>query len=129
MFQQPVAIQIGEQVFEECYALGLRKVLIDPRLLTGEISPVDKLEIAEAMATQQMVFPSKHRHVLRVTHVGSPKLIDMDGFGEDVAANRRVNTHVTSSILSALNWLGIGNRRSWSTANSPEDSNTPTVPV
>ena len=97
-FDLPHFINAAKEIFAATYARGLRRIVIDARALEGEITLMDRFEMARMGAEMQ-------RQPLRLAFIASEHHIWPDRFGENVANNRGLATKVTTSETEALEWL------------------------
>ncbi len=106
-FQVEEALTIGKRIFEVCHLGKLVKVLLDARGVTGRLSLLDKIDLADSMAETQTEYIVNGDHRLWIAHVVSEGMSEAPRFAETLAANRGAKILVTTSMDEALRWLGV----------------------
>ena len=91
------------EIMRECQARGLRRVLIDGRGLTTEVSIADRYDLATQLANEG-------DRKLQLAIVVNPENRFTATF-EDTAANRGLKVRTTTSMQEALDYLGVAEDR------------------
>ena len=87
------------EIMRECQAHGLRRVLIDGRGLTSEVSIADRYDLATQLANEG-------HGKLQLAIVVKPENRFTATF-EDTAANRGLKVRTTTSMEEARTYLGL----------------------
>lgn len=87
-----------DAMFDACAAEDCSKVLFDCRAMTGEISTMNRFEIAQYGSMSLT-------HVGKIAMLGREDQILPDKFFENVAVNRGQNLKVFSDEDKAFEWL------------------------
>jgi len=91
--------QSSAQALERARALGVRRILVDARGLTGLLGTMDRFQLG--------IYFALHWDLsVRVAMVFSPETLEERKFLENVARNRAVPTQFFSDTQEALAWLG-----------------------
>ncbi len=106
-FRMEEVQRVGKRIFDFCYQANLVHVLIDARKVTGRLSLLAKIELADSMVESQMEYIIKGAPRLRIAHVLPDGMAEAPKFGETLAANRGAIIFVTTSTDEALRWLGV----------------------
>jgi len=104
-YDQADAEQIFCMAFETAARQKVPRVLLDCRKVTGELSTMDRFDLAEYVS--MLVLSRMNAESVRIAVVGVEPLIDPGRFGETVAVNRGVTGKVTTDLNEAMEWLGI----------------------
>lgn len=78
------------------------KVLIDASAVKGQLSRLDRYEVATFLSSQTAQQPLR---IKAIAIAGKEPLIDPARFGETVARNRGVNGRVFFDLDEAIEWL------------------------
>lgn len=106
-FQIEEVQDIGRRTFEICHLSKLAKVLVDARRITGRLSLLDKIDLADSMADRQMEYLVRGNRRLWIAHVVPEGMAEAPKFAETLAANRGARILVTTEMEEALRWLGV----------------------
>ncbi len=106
-FRVEEVLMIGRRIFEICHLARLVKVLMDARGVTGRLSLLDKIDLADSMAETQTEYIVNGDQRLWIAHVVSERMSEAPRFAETLAANRGAKILVTTSMDEALRWLGV----------------------
>lgn len=99
------AVQLVGAALEAASLHQQKRILIDARKVTGDLSTTQRFEFGEAVARLYSQRPETCAALIAL--VGSEPLIDPRRFGETVAVNRGAPVKATTDIQEALEWLGI----------------------
>lgn len=97
-FTMEAARRAVDEMVEACVREKCAKVLFDCRAMTGDLSVMNRFDIAKYGAL-------KIPHTVRIAMIARDDLILPDNFFENVARNRGVRVTVFTEIDKALEWL------------------------
>ncbi len=107
-YEASLAGEFTNQILETCKSHQPKKLLIDFRKVTGEMSTMDRFNVSVLAATKYFgAIATGKIQSCRYALVGSHPLVDSRKFEETVAVNRGVNIKVLTEMKDALVWLGV----------------------
>lgn len=99
------ALRIIQIALETADRSTLSKILFDWRNVRGQLTTMQRYELAEQGANLYAKMPAAGR--ILIAMVNNEETIDPERFGEEVAINRGVPVKVTTDMQEALDWLKI----------------------
>lgn len=99
------ALHIIQTALETADRNKLLKILFDWRNVQGQLTTMQRYELAEQGASLYAKMPAAGR--ILIAMVNNEETVDPERFGEEVAINRGVPLKVTTDMQEALMWLGI----------------------
>ena len=85
-----------------------KKILVDFRGMTGEISTAERFHFAEAGSIKYLQLVNEGKmNGCKFAYLGQTPQLDPRRYGETVGVNRGVMVKATDSISEAFDWLGI----------------------
>jgi hypothetical protein len=106
-FDLESATAMASRAIAAAEALGLDRILVDCRLVSGTLSTIERFTYANLVAQRHAGYMAARGHQLRVAYVGREPLIDPERFTETVAVNRGALVKMTTDLAEALAWLGV----------------------
>jgi hypothetical protein len=107
-FSLRFAQSIYDRVVQQAVQLGLPRVLIDARNVTGKPSQEERYAFGLFVATEQRLLTARSPELaLQVAVLGRQPLIDPQRFGETVAVNRGAKFKESEHLDEVLSWLGV----------------------
>jgi hypothetical protein len=96
------------EAVKAAHKAGLLKIMIDVRAVTGELTPAQRLGLAELEAAQRVeAVAGARRSDYRVAIIGWPPLLDPDSPAMHRARQRGTPLAMFETIAEALTWLGV----------------------
>jgi hypothetical protein len=107
-FELGEAQTLSAQFLDACIEHQLTKVVVDTRLVTGELSVSERFQYADFVA-RRIVDAAGVGRLKRpqLAYVGQPPILDPAEFGVVVALSRGVSAKTAGSIKEALVWLNV----------------------
>jgi hypothetical protein len=100
------------QILDALEQRNVRKVVVDGRALTGQLSPSERFAYGEFVAKEVNAQRSRIAgHAPQFAYVLNPPVLDPERLGENVAVNRGMHVKAFDNLDDALDWLGIDERR------------------
>jgi hypothetical protein len=107
-YEPSLADQITSQVIEACVKNQLPKVLVDIRKVEGQMSTMDRYNLATLAAKKYLDEKLAGKiQSTRFAWVENHPMVDPKKFGETVATNRGLNIKVFTEVKEALAWLEV----------------------
>jgi hypothetical protein len=100
------------QILDALEQRNARKVVVDGRALTGQLSPSERFAYGEFVAKEVNAQRSRIAgYAPQFAYVLNPPVLDPERLGENVAVNRGMHVKAFDNLDDALDWLGIDERR------------------
>lgn len=107
-FRLPQAQETFLQILEALEQRKVRKVVVDGRALTGQLSPSERFAYGEFVAKEVNAQRSRIAgHAPQFAYVLNPPVLDPERLGENVAVNRGMHVKAFDNLDDALDWLGM----------------------
>lgn len=105
-YESNLSMKAIQDVMNACVKHQSDKVLVDVRNLGGNMTAMDRFNIAQDFTAKYF----KEKKAGRISHVrfaylGNYPLIDPNRFGETVAVNRGLTMKASTELKGALDWL------------------------
>ena len=105
-YDLPEIPRILQGIIDGCVDHKATKVLIDLRSLAGNMTSMERFNIAQAFALKYFDELKAGRiSPIRFAYLGNYPMIDPNKFGETVAVNRGLTLKATTELKEALDWL------------------------
>jgi hypothetical protein len=99
---------LSVQFLDACIEHQLTKVVVDTRLMTGQLSVTERFQYADFVSRRVIDSIVNGRlKAPQLAYVGFAPIIDPEEFGVIVALNRGVSAKTAGTIDEALAWLGV----------------------
>jgi len=100
------------EILKTLESFKTKKVLVDCFQLKGVPSMMEYFKYSD-FANDELAKPlASGKHMdLQIAYVGSNSMINIDKFGEAVAADRADKAKAFDNMDDAINWLGIGSTK------------------
>lgn len=96
------------EILEALERHEVRKVVVDGRAITGELSDLERFFYGAFVAEEVNKLCNRARcHSPQFAYVLTPPVLDPRRFGETVAVNRGMFVKAFDNLNDALEWLGI----------------------
>jgi hypothetical protein len=96
----PVLLKVLKEVH-------ISKILLDCREMIGPFSRIDRYYVNVWLAGMNVEYESKDNKPLRIAAILDKTLVDPERFGETVARNHGLTTHIVTSAEEAFQWLDV----------------------
>jgi len=100
--------EFTDQILETCKSQQPTKLLIDLRLVTGNMSVIERYQLALTAARKYFIARLAAKIPgCRYAIVGTHPLVDSKKFEETVATNQGLNLRIFTDIQAAHRWLEV----------------------